>query len=142
MKNLLAHPEVSRVTADQCQLGLEVTFGTKRGHPVKKPTGFMSNSSEITKALSKRCGGVHGSCSRARKGFHVACSGRVARDAAIYPKKLCMTIIRGMTNQMRKDGVLKPGCIGLMAMDEDKKDEEMLHSPAHGYSGRFRESPT
>ena len=42
MNILLAHPLIDRITADQCQLGQQAEDGT----PVKKPTGFMSNSPE------------------------------------------------------------------------------------------------
>ena len=44
-----------------------------------------------------------------------------------------------MGNQMRRDGTLKPGCQGLMAIDEEDITERELKSPEHGYSGRFRD---
>ena len=48
---------------DQCQYGQEA--GT--GHPVKKPTRWMSNSPEILSRLRQRCTGKNGRCSRTEK---------------------------------------------------------------------------
>ncbi len=53
VKELLAHPDVSRVTADQCQYGAEVQFGEFHGQPVRKATGFMSNGKLILEELRK-----------------------------------------------------------------------------------------
>ena len=76
--------DVDRSVALQCQYGAQ-----HEGHPIKKPTGFMSNSIERRKALSKTCKGKQGHCSRADGGDHILCNGRVARLAAIFPVKLC-----------------------------------------------------
>ena len=54
---LLRRSEVVRVHGDQCQLGAEVASGSAIGHPIKKPIGFMSNSSNIALSLEFRCVG-------------------------------------------------------------------------------------
>ena len=79
---------VTRVNADQCQYGATAVSGTQRGGPVKKPTGFLTNSPELASALGRqRAGGAQpGHCSRPGGGAHVPCIGCVAREAAIYPK--------------------------------------------------------
>ena len=41
------------------------SWGHTEGDPIKKPTGFMSNVSELPAALNKRCFGLHGLRSRA-----------------------------------------------------------------------------
>ena len=51
---------VSRVVADQCQLGQEVD----QGNPIKKPTGFMSNAPDLLDTLNMRCFGRNEMCSR------------------------------------------------------------------------------
>ena len=86
--DLMDMPEVQRVVADQCQYGAEAVSGPDAGGPIKKPTGFMTNSPELMATLCKRCQGKGGGCSRPQRGRHVTCSGRVAREAAIYPRGL------------------------------------------------------
>ena len=49
VRELLKANGVRRVVGDQCQYGQE----TRGGEPVKKPTGWLSNSSEILEALRK-----------------------------------------------------------------------------------------
>jgi hypothetical protein len=64
IKQLLEMPGVAVAHADQCQYGAEVKSGRNRGQPIKKPTGFMTNSSALHNELSARCQGVAGECSR------------------------------------------------------------------------------
>ena len=45
--NLLMNGKVDRVCADQCQYSQEVQYGTYRGQPVRKATGFMSNAPKL-----------------------------------------------------------------------------------------------
>ena len=49
---LAKHPMIHCVVADQCQYPDD-----RHGDSIKKPTGFMSNSSELLKALRKQCFG-------------------------------------------------------------------------------------
>ena len=44
---------VTRVNADQCQYGATAVSGTQRGGPVKKPTGFLTNFTELASALGR-----------------------------------------------------------------------------------------
>ena len=53
---MLEVPSVSRANGDQCQYGPKAPSGAL----VKKPTGWMSNSREVLRALSRRCRGQHG----------------------------------------------------------------------------------
>ena len=96
MKQLESLPQVGIVRADQCQYGAEAQRGPQKGQPVKKPTGFMSNSCELLKALSRRCAGQGNRCSRPGGGGHATCSGNVCKDAAIYPRELCRAVLRGI----------------------------------------------
>ena len=41
-------------------------------------------------------------------------SGRTAREAAVYPVKLCRAILRGCRNQLRRDGLLQLGTRGIV----------------------------
>ena len=94
-------PGVTFTYGDQCQYGAQVAHGPLKGCPIKKPTGFFSNSKSLASALSKTCVGTGGVCSRG--GRHVHCSGRIAKEAAIYLRGLCQAVIRGIVEQFKND---------------------------------------
>ena len=111
VKALQELPGVTRVNADQCQYGATAVSGTRRGGPVKKPTGFLTNSPELARALGRQCAGgaQPGQCSRPMGGEHVPCIGRVAREAAIYPRGLCRAILEGAAEQMKAIHLFQAG---------------------------------
>ena len=119
MERLLAVPSVQLVYGDQCQFGAEVIFGRATGRPVKKPSGFMTNSPGVAAALDRQCAGIGGWCSRPRGGRHELCSGKVASDAQVYPRGLCRAVLKGISDQMRADGLMKNGCYGVQVADDD-----------------------
>ena len=106
---ILELPHVARAVGDQCQYGQK----SHRGAPVKKPTGWMSNSKEVLRELSARCKGTNGTCSYAQGQTHEVCSGKVATEAAIYPLRLCKAILRGFKRQLEVEGLLFIGAIGM-----------------------------
>ena len=63
VKRILNLEDVHRTVGHQCQYGAEA-----KGCPIKKPTGFMSNSPHLLRRLDKRCFGRHGLCSRPQGG--------------------------------------------------------------------------
>ena len=89
MKELEKRTGVATVPADQCQFGATVPKGPDAGRPVKKPTGFMSNSREILSSLGRRCQGKHGECSRPQGGRHAPCCGSTCKAMARYSRGLC-----------------------------------------------------
>ena len=107
IQELLAHPQVGRATGDRCQYGKT----SRHGQTVRKPIGWMSNAPEVLKELNRRCQGRGGACSIGGLP-HATASGRVAREAAVYPFKLCEVILKGMRNQLRIQGRLQPGTHG------------------------------
>ncbi len=102
----------------------------------------MSNSPEICKALSKTCQGAHGFCSRPEGGKHVILEGALTKDAARYPRKLCQAVPRGTAAQLRADRRLKPGCVGIQAVDDDDAVQQTLYGPEQGYSGKYKDDLT
>ena len=133
---------VRMVTGDQCQFGAEVVHGNKTGRPIKKPTGFMTNSVHIADQLALRCKGLAGKCSRAKGGEHAMAEGRIARDASVYPRELCRAVLRGVSLQLKDERKLKAGCYGIQAVDDEEEIKESIYSPANGYSGQFRDDMT
>ena len=135
-------PGVQRVHGDQCQFGAEVRTGPATGRPVKKPSGFMTNSACIAASLNKQCKGTGGWCSRPRGGKHELCSGRVAAGAQVYLRGLCRAVLKGITDQLRADGLVKSGCYGIQVADDDLEVLKETYGPAQGYSGRYRDDLT
>ena len=109
---------VQRVVGDQCQYGQ----ADDMGNPVRKATGWLTNSPCVAKALSKRCRGLKGYCSRRGGGRHATVSGRLAREAAVYPFVLCQAILRGVQKQLQADGFARPGIHGIQAQWEENAD--------------------
>ena len=83
---VLQHTGVSRITADQCQLGQE----TDKGEPIRKPTGFMSNYEDILGHLHKRCQGRGGPCSRPSGETHQLSKREKTKGDAQQPSRLSM----------------------------------------------------
>ncbi len=142
MEELMATPGVRRIHGDQCQFGLEIRRGEHQGSPLKKPSGFLSNSEHVLKALSRKCQGQGGECSRPAGGRHQLCSGIHAKDAAKYPRELCRAVLKGVTAQLRADRLLKNGCFGVQVADDEEEIMRQVLSPENGYSGRYKDDLT
>ena len=127
VQELLRTTNAAQVVGDQCQYGQE----TAEGCPIKKPTRWLSNSPKILEALEKRCSGRTGECSRAGGGNHVPTSGKIAREAAVYPFKLCRAILKGCARQLQADGRLQLGHHGVQGLwDNDEDNTTTTHYDA------------
>ena len=122
--------------AHMCQYGLQA-----QGEPLKKPTKFISNSACVLAKLQRRCTGVGGMCSHKPGQRHRHCEGKIARDAQEYIQSLCHAMIRGMHDQLIKDGIAEVGMVGLHAAAEEAL-EEVGKSPADGFSGKYTDDLT
>ena len=109
IKEVLHMDGVDVVHGDQCQYGQR----NKQGDPLKKGTKWMSNAMEVLRALKKRCRGQGGACTMG--GNHGQCMGQAAKDAAIYPFKLCKAILEGIRNQLRLDRKMVAGVHGMQS---------------------------
>ena len=107
IKEILYRDGVDITVGDQCQYGQKNKFG----EPLKKSTKWMSNSREVLRSLGKRCKGKGGKCSAG--GTHGQCLGEAAKQAAVYPFKLCKAILEGFRNQLRVDRNMMAGVYGL-----------------------------
>ena len=74
----------------------------------------MTNCAGIAKALTKVCKGKGGFCSRRQGGKHILCNGKVARQAAVFPMRLCHAILAGLRNELRKEGTVEYGVVGML----------------------------
>ena len=124
-------PGVDCTVCDQCQYGHE----DGDGNPVKKGTRWMSNSPETLEQLSRRCHGALPQCSGAKGGQHMQVSGRLSREAAVYPLALCKAILVGCRNQLRRDGRLILGVVGMQPDPlQDCSDRALARRVARLYS--------
>ena len=157
VQRLVQLPGIRRTRGDQCQYGAEAPHGPLKGSPVMKPTGFMSNSPEILKALSKKCsgtrvpthsgasegpGGTGTWCSRKQGGKHAPCAGSICRDMAKYPRGLCQAVLKGFTSQLLADGKIRQGCYGIQMADDDPDVHLMACGHGQGYSGKYKDALT
>ena len=115
IRELMAKPGIARTVGDQCQYGQTAADG----RPVKKATGWLSNAPAILEELSLRCTGREGRCSGGRK-THAAASGRVAREAAVYPFRLCRAILVGLRKHLIQQGKIAPGIHGCQTRFEEQ----------------------
>ena len=142
LKKLMSYPGVERTRADQCQHGLQAERGRMAGHPVMKPTGFLSNAPLLLKQLEKRCSGKKGWCSNGQR--HAPCSAGVAKDAQVYGKELCRAMLRGMQDQLKELCMLQSGVMGIQSRAAQWEGNEILiaDDPRAGFSGSFRDDLT
>ena len=98
MLELLQREDVQKIVAHQCQLAQH----NDEADPPKKPTGFMSNATEVLTFLNRRFFGKHGLCSRPQGRGHSECLGKTAQRAAIFQDQLRVTILRGFRAAARR----------------------------------------
>ena len=121
IRRVASMQHVQETVCDQCQYGQEWTDG----EPIKKGTRWLSNSQCILQALSRRCTGRGGHCSRPKGGRHREVSGAVAKKSQIYPEELCTAILRGCRKQLIEDGRLTIGIVGIQYPERDASDKEL-----------------
>ena len=95
------------VKSDQCMFGLL----SKEGKLVKKPTGFLTNSPQVARELSRVCNKRHGH--QPLKG------GSRCRDAQVYPPELCKAICKGAAREReyRSRGLFAFGVVDTKGVD-------------------------
>ena len=104
---------------------------------MKKPSGFVTNSPCAAESLSKRCKGIRGYCSRPEGGKHEPCSGKVASAAQVYPRGLCRAVLKGVTEQVRTDGLFIQGCYVIQVKYDEHEVLKNIYGHAQGYSGKY-----
>ena len=95
MLDLRSAAGVSEVVGDQCRFGLLSPGEHGKPGPAKKPTRFLSSASSVLRELGKKCDGSHA---------HVRLVHGRAAAAAVYPRGLCLAILRGIAAQRRREG--------------------------------------
>ena len=60
----------------------------------------------------------------------------------MYPRELRRTLIPGISNQLRSDGEIKPGCFGVQPLDEEHPIREHMCSVETGFPGTYVDDMT
>ena len=61
----------------------------------------------------------------------------------MYPKELCCAVLRGVTEQLKEDGLLKDdGGFGVQLANGENEIEASCKGPEQGFSGRYHEDLT
>ena len=55
---------------------------------------------------------------------------------------MCRAVLKGATNQLKADGLLKDGCYGIQVADDDMEVLKSMFRPEQGYSGKYRDDLT
>ena len=114
VRKIMGYPNVLRVSAHMCPF--EMTAYDEEGAGlVKKPTGWMTNSPKIAKALSRRCTNELGTEKWHR---HVLLMGGKAKACQVYPMKLVKAILKGLKAQLRADLLLQLNHVGTVCCEE------------------------
>ena len=132
---LRAQRGVDTVVSPMCAFGMETTSAGGNGRAAaRKPTRFMSSSTSILEALSRKCPEDH---------WHAPLLGGTrARDAAVYPPGLCQAIALGAAEQLRRDeragGIAAVAPAGVASSGRGKQLRGALRSRAGAHQRRGR----
>ena len=85
---LASNSVVNIVVGDRCQYNMHIEDQPGRTRLVMKPTRWMSSIEAMLKRLSSRCTRDH---------EHASLLNGRAKEAAIYPDKLCIELLNGHT---------------------------------------------
>ncbi len=65
--------------------------------------------------------------------------GRVTRDAAIYPMRLCKAILQGCRRQLQEDDRLTIGVVGIQALDVEESESKLQRRVEKWHDVRIEE---
>ena len=106
--------QLEKTTAHMCRYGMK-SADESGGGRVKKPTGFLTNSSFLRDQLGKRCMGGH---------HHIQLLGGRARACQVYPDKLCRAILVGIRNELVNTGKIKANSMDMLNVSQENLDPE------------------
>ena len=108
VRELRENPDVYRIRGDMCRFNMIINDA--QGPALAyKPTGWMSNSMHILSELNKLCTNSDGKNPPHR---HADLQSGRAAHAAIYPEKLCLSILKGLRKELTSSKVMYTGEIG------------------------------
>ena len=120
MKALMECEGVQLGKGHMCRQGMHVK--TKEGDlPVLKATGWLTNSPAILQEMAKLCKNDGSSSDHKHASLENGC----AAKAAVYPEKLCYSILRGLRKQLVDSNIMIEGEIGTVC--EDTEEKEFIH---------------
>ena len=118
---------IDKTVAHMCRYGMQSSDEQGSGK-VKKPTGFLTNSTMLRDCLGLKCLGGH---------RHIQLMGGRARACQVYPDKLCRYILKGIKNELLHSGIIK-GEVNEMALAsvEDQECQDYMDEYVDDMSGK------
>ena len=132
LSTLIEKGDGKYIISDQCAYGKR---DAESGRPIRKATGWLSNSEGLLNELGKRC--------KCKFGTHQVILGSNrfglrSRQAAEYPLELCRAICRGIMRTMQIDYAISlPKELSYPAFD-DQEEEDVMMEPVE----IFEEEPS
>ena len=108
--------EVLYVRGDMCRQGLPGT-GKQGTAPVKKSTGWLTNSPCIADKVGVQC--LNTQLHPEEQHRHVHLLGGRDKHAEKYTRELCRAILEGLKDQMREDGIIGELAEGTTCEEKD-----------------------
>ena len=115
MQSLTSDLGIKKVNAHMCRFKMMSEDEQGKGL-VKKPTGFLTNSEYMRRALDKQCLGSH---------RHVHLMGGRAKACQVYPEKLVRAILKGIRAELVNNGTIAMLHTDLLNIDSES--EAMNH---------------
>ena len=121
---LLEKGDGKYIISDQCAYGKR---DAESGRPIRKSTGWLSNSERLLNELGKRC--------KCKFGAHQVILGSNrfglrSRQAAEYPLELCRAICRGILRTMQIDYAISlPRELSYPVFEEQTEGEDEMMEP-------------
>jgi len=96
-----------------CRQGMYVKEPNGSAKLALKATGWLTNSQYILEEMAQLCTGGHD---------HASLQNGRAAQSAIYPEKLCYSILRGLRKQLNKTKVMFEGEFATVCEDVEEKE--------------------
>ena len=127
IKRVRALKGVDAVVGHMCRVGMTMEEDGQ-GKKVYKPTLWMSNAPHVLKHMHKLCTKDH---------EHVRLTGQITKQVAIYPDKLCISILKGVRDQLQHDGLISLDNLesGTICEDFSEQQHEYLAHYVDNISG-------
>ena len=106
MVKFMEEYKLTKTVCHMCRYGMYSKDACGIGK-VKKPTGFITNSSHLADQLGNKCLGGH---------RHIQLMGGRAAACQVYPDKLCRAMLKGIRLELVNSGIMQASMSDMMAV--------------------------
>ena len=116
MEALMGKPGVLRLVGHMCRHGMQAEDAQGKAL-VLKPTGWLTNCPGVAKEVAKKCSNLN---KWGKQHRHVELVGGKAKQCEVYPRRLCQAILKGLRNQLIKDGRMEVNGVGIICQEPEE----------------------